>query len=102
MHPDFQRQGIARRLLDYIAEIARQQGKRALSLNTVKQTGNVKIFSRLDFQVISESVADEGLGESLINEPLIDVYMERNLAQSMRDQDIQLPEITSRKIKKRR
>lgn len=102
VHPDFQRQGIARLLIDYIAEIAREQGKQALSLNTVKQTGNVEIFSRLGFQVVSESVADGGLGESLINEPLIDVYMERNLIQSMKDQDIQLPEMTRSEDQKRR
>lgn len=85
VHPEFQRQGIARRLVDHIAEIAREQGKQALSLNTVKQTGNVGIFSRLGFQIVSESVADGALQESLINEPLIDVYMERNLVQSMRE-----------------
>lgn len=79
VHPKFQRQGVARSLVDHIAKIAQKQGKRALSINTIKQTGNATIFCRLGFKTLSESVADESLGESLINEPLIDVYMERGV-----------------------
>lgn len=79
VHPSFQRQGIARALLEHVAGLARQAGKRALSLNAVRQTGNVPIFSRLGFRVIREQVDEDPLVENLTDEDLIDVYMERSL-----------------------
>jgi len=82
VHPDHQRRGLARALVGHIAELARRAGKRALSLNTIKQTGNVAIFARLGFSPIRE-IFDQGpLAENLTDEDLIDVYMEREIGES--------------------
>jgi len=81
VHPDHQRQGVARALVDHVAMLATQAGKRALSLNTVKQTGNVAIFSRLGFVVVLETTDNDGITENLTDEELIDVYMEKKLDQ---------------------
>lgn len=79
VHPDFRRRGIARAILEYIRGIAQCEGKRGLSLNTVKQTGNIEIFTRLGFEVVKESEADESLGGSVTDDQLVDVYMESYL-----------------------
>jgi len=81
VHPDHQRHGIARALLDHVAMLAAEAGKRALSLNTVKQTGNVSIFSRLGFVVVRETIDDDTVTENLTDEDLIDVYMEKVLGE---------------------
>lgn len=75
VHPDCRRMGAARRLIEYLAGIAEREGVPALSLNTVRETGNVAIFSRLGFETISECPDD--LSESDVHESLTDVYMER-------------------------
>lgn len=79
VHQKYQRKGIARELVDYMSNIAANSGKRALSLNTCKQTGNVVIFKKLGFQVIKENKEDSRLAENLTDEELIDVYMERRI-----------------------
>src|SRR4029077_1874740 len=55
VHPDFRRQGVARRLIRELTAIARRTGVRALSLYTVTQTGNPAIFQRLGFRIVSEA-----------------------------------------------
>ena len=79
VHPDHQRRGIARALVDHIAGIAQSMGLAGLSLSTCRQTGNVPIFARLGFRVVRESVDESGLVENLTDEPLVDVYMERDV-----------------------
>jgi N-acetylglutamate synthase-like GNAT family acetyltransferase len=79
VHPDFQRRGIARALLERLATDARAAGQRALSLYTIKQTGNVAIFSRLGFAALRETPDDPEIFENLTDEALVDVYMERPL-----------------------
>lgn len=79
VHPDCQRRGIAKLFIGHIAALANDMGKRALSLYTYKQTGNVAIFSRLGFQVISESAESSSNVENMTDETLIDVYMEREV-----------------------
>ena len=64
------RQGVARALVDELAKLA---GERPLSLNTVRQTGNVAVFERLGFTVVREEVAADLVGRG----PLDDVYMTR-------------------------
>jgi ribosomal protein S18 acetylase RimI-like enzyme len=73
--PASQRRGIARALVDRLAEIAIERSCRKLALFTIKQTGNVAVFERLGFAVVSEepdtwSISVDG-GE------LIEVYLER-------------------------
>src|SRR5262245_27906873 len=52
--PRSQRRGVARALIEELARLARDKRCRALALYTVTKTGNVTIFNRLGFQVISE------------------------------------------------
>ncbi len=75
--PAYRRKGVARLIMEHLADIGRQSGVRALSLYTIKQTGNVEIFSKLGFLVLRES-PDQWL-ESVSGEDLVEVYMERNL-----------------------
>ena len=51
---DVRRQGIARQLIDELARIGRRAGAQKLSTYTVTQTGNVAIFERMGFHVVSE------------------------------------------------
>lgn len=73
-HRHFQRQGVARKLVQFLKDIGRREGVRWLCLNTVKETGNVVIFERLGFEVISEG--EDHKSESDRYERLTDVYME--------------------------
>jgi ribosomal protein S18 acetylase RimI-like enzyme len=75
--PTFQRRGVARAIAKYAEEIGPARGCRALSLHTVKETGNAPIFERLGFRVIRDR-PDEW-SESPSGAPLTDVYMERPL-----------------------
>jgi GNAT superfamily N-acetyltransferase len=73
--PDFQRQGVARLLIERLAAMARSSGARCLSLYTICQTGNVAIFERLGFAVVREAPA-VGV-ESMTDQPLSEAYMEQ-------------------------
>ena len=42
---------------------------------TLRQTGNVPVFERLDFRLVREGLAE--FAESLSGRPLSEVYMER-------------------------
>ncbi|HTL32777.1 MAG TPA: GNAT family N-acetyltransferase [Kofleriaceae bacterium] len=64
------RQGVARALVDELAKLA---GTRPLSLNTVRETGNVAVFERLGFSTVREEVTHDLVGESVLH----DVYMTR-------------------------
>ena len=77
VHPARQRQGIARALISHLLQLARDRGCRALSLYTIEQTGNVPIFERLGFSVISRTPARDLV--STFTSPLTDVFMERPL-----------------------
>jgi ribosomal protein S18 acetylase RimI-like enzyme len=75
VHPDFQRRGIAKRLLESLSHIATSMKLRKLSLYTVKQTGNGAIFEKMGFQAITEE--PDSFSESDTFERLTDIYMER-------------------------
>ena len=45
VHPNFRRQGIARALLCFLEATGKEEGATRLRLFTVKQTGNVEVFS---------------------------------------------------------
>jgi ribosomal protein S18 acetylase RimI-like enzyme len=66
------RRGVARALIDELARIA---GNRPVTLDTIRQTGNVPIFERLGFAVLHEAPAEHV--ESISGEPLVDVLLER-------------------------
>jgi ribosomal protein S18 acetylase RimI-like enzyme len=75
VHPAHQRAGIARALIESLHDRAPLDGVSRLSLFTVKETGNVPIFERLGFSVVSER--PDTLAESDVYDQLTDVYMER-------------------------
>ena len=56
VEPSSQRQGIARQVVDALAGIARAEGRRTMSLFTIRETGNVRVFERLGFTVASEEI----------------------------------------------
>jgi GNAT superfamily N-acetyltransferase len=73
--PDYQRQGVARALINTLAIQASLLGLRKLSLFTIKETGNEVIFARLGFRVVREEPAQDIV--SVTGGPLTDVLMER-------------------------
>jgi len=77
VHPEFQRLGIARALIDKIAEWSKQQRIKKLTLVTVTETGNVSLFERLGFRIVSEKTAD--WCESDLYDQLHETEMERPL-----------------------
>jgi GNAT superfamily N-acetyltransferase len=76
--PGFQRKGVGRALIEWLAREASAQGLPKLSLFTIKETGNVVIFEHLGFRVIRVEPAVDL--ESTMGLPLSDVYMERTLS----------------------
>ncbi len=56
--PQFQRLGIARRLLDWIMAQAPALGLSVVVLDTIKETGNVMLFEKLGFHVVQEFATD--------------------------------------------
>ena len=77
VHPAFRRQGVAWALLRYLETTGKEQGATRLHLFTVKQTGNVEVFSRVGFRIVAER-KDE-FSESDKHQTLIDVEMEKQL-----------------------
>ena len=57
--------------------IAKDRGCRAVALYTVAQTGNVPIFERLGFQLVSEQ--PDTYSMSINGEPLTEAYLEREV-----------------------
>ncbi len=73
--PDAQRHGIARALVEQLVETARRRECSALALFTIEQTGNVAVFERLGFAVVSRR--PETWSISVRGDALVEVYMER-------------------------
>ena len=76
--PQLRRSGVARSLIQSLEEIARDKRCRALSLYTVTKTGNVAVFERLGFTLISQGPDTYSI--STDGEPLTEAYMERSIA----------------------
>jgi len=75
--PTHRRRGVAGILLDYIATIAVDMGLPALSVATIKETGNVEVFRRLGFIVIEEQASERFLG--IHGQPVTEVTLRRNV-----------------------
>jgi len=75
--PTHRRRGVAGILLDYIATIAVDMGLPALSVATIKETGNVEVFRRLGFTVIEEQASERFLG--IHGQPVTEVTLRRNV-----------------------
>ena len=50
----FRRAGVARALVDSLADLASTLGLKGLVARTVRETGNVAVFERLGFRAVSE------------------------------------------------
>ncbi|HBA54271.1 GNAT family N-acetyltransferase [Syntrophorhabdus aromaticivorans] len=73
VHTDHRRKGVARSLMSHLKEIAEREKTTALRLHTIKETGNVEVFTRLGFIVVAEQ--EDELMESDTFEKLTDVEM---------------------------
>ena len=78
VHPDHRERGACRSILHRAEEIATLRHLSGLSLSTIKETGNVEIFERLGFKVVSCVIATDYVSPS--GEPVIQVNMERRIA----------------------
>lgn len=78
VHPDFQRMGIGRRLIDWIVAQAPSLGHNLVVLDTIKETGNVAVFEKFGFRVFHEGVTSSF--ESDTYPVLHEVKMERTVA----------------------
>ena len=78
VHPDHQRKGVGRALVEFLADKALAREITKLSLYTIKETCNVAIFEKLGFSTVSESPADDCI--SISGDQLTDVYMERDIS----------------------
>jgi len=86
VHSDARRRGVARAIMDKLREIAVDLGVSQLLAHTVRQTGNVPIFEKLGFEVVSES--EDEYSESTTHDMLTDVEMRNSLDQN---QDLEPP-----------
>ena len=77
VHPDFRRKGIARAMLQQLETMCWEWGVTRLRLHTVKQTGNITVFRRIGFRVVSER--PDLMSVSEIYPELTIVEMERSL-----------------------
>ncbi len=77
VHPDCQRKGIGRALIGELETIARGYGLKKITLDTVKETGNVKLFEKLGFHTVKEDEATHF--ESDRFHRLTNVFMEKAL-----------------------
>ena len=78
VHPDFQRMGIARRMIDWIVTQAPILGHNLVVLDTIKETGNVPFFEKLGFHVFYEGVTTCFVSEEYPE--LHEVKMKRKVA----------------------
>lgn len=78
IHPYYQRMGLARLLLQSIEDRARLTGRPLVVLNTIEETGNVPIFEKLGFQVVSRVVATWCV--STLHSAVHDVTLQRDVS----------------------
>ena len=83
--PMFQKSGVARELLLFAEELARDRGCTEIRLNTIAETGNGVVFERLGFSVCGRSLADWCVSERF--KCLTDVEMARPIGRHLRAQD---------------
>lgn len=73
--PMHRRLGVARALLDHIAKLAVDMGHTVVEVATIKETGNVEIFTSLGFAVIEERTSERFLGQH--GQPVTEVTLNR-------------------------
>lgn len=57
VHPDFQRMGVAGRMIEAVVARAPTLGRSVVVLDTIKETGNVPLFEKMGFRVVRENLA---------------------------------------------
>ncbi len=70
--------GIARRLIDWVADYAPTLGHDLVVLDTIKETGNVPLFEKLGFCVFHEGVTTSFVSDKFPE--LHEVKMKRSVA----------------------
>jgi len=78
VHPDFQRMGVARRMIEWVVARAPTLGHNVVALDTIRETGNVPLFESMGFRVVDEEVANWCVSDEYGE--LHDVRMERKIA----------------------
>ena len=80
VHPQFRRRRVAAALIRELEAIGREVGCAALTLHTVRETGNVEIFQRLGFLVESDAPTDlfQSDGRELLSEVVMRKELDRN------------------------
>ena len=73
--PSYHRRGVARELVETALTRAVEGGLRGLEVETIRETGNVPIFERLGFSVVSETPSE--LMEGISGETVTDVFLRR-------------------------
>lgn len=66
-------QGICRLIVDHIKREAIRIQKKQISLYTIRETGNVEVFSKLGFVVMNDEITDDFFSDTY--ETLHEVYM---------------------------
>lgn len=82
VHTDYRKKGVARSLVHHLHTIGVREDATHLQLHTIKETGNVEIFTRLGFMVVTER--EDELMESDRFEELTDVEMTMQLKPTRR------------------
>src|SRR5688572_7446346 len=73
VHPIFRQRGVATALIEQLHSIGQDKGCTAVTLYTVRETGNVGVFERMGFMVVSEEPSK--LFQSVSFSSLSEVHM---------------------------
>ena len=80
VHRDSRREGVARALVAEVADRARNRGLSAVVAHTVEETGNVRVFKALGFEV--QSRCPDAYSESVKGGRLTDVRLTMQLEEN--------------------
>lgn len=76
----YRKKGISRNVISYLEGVARDLGFYKPSCATIEETGNVEIFKRLGFAVVSREITDKFVG---VNDTIVhEVKFEKKLMNS--------------------
>jgi ribosomal protein S18 acetylase RimI-like enzyme len=78
VHPSYRCSGVCRALLLKAEEIAKAEKRATLAICAIEETGNVKIFEKLGFNVVGRKIAPNHVSPS--GGPVTQVVMEQKIA----------------------
>ncbi|WP_111657206.1 GNAT family N-acetyltransferase [Isoalcanivorax indicus] len=73
----FRGQGVARALIEHVADIGQHYPLSHMELCTIRETGNVAVFERMGFSVCDERPSTQFVGAA--GQPVSEVIMQRRL-----------------------